>query len=517
MGRQLLALLLLPAASLAQVALEGEVVLRTTGQPLPGVRVTASCGEPHWAATDVTGHFRFPALPTPFPPCTLVLDGPHLLRRDRWVPIRPRDTHVFVRVEMRPQGAIVGKVLDENGWPVEGAAISAAQYRTANGVRELQSVAAARTDDLGAYRLGKLVPGRYYIHVRPPGQVPGGDYLPTWYPAAAAEDASPIDLQEGEETAGIDIHLAREGGVTLSGRVILPTGLQPAQVSFTVYWESFTNNGGGPEFPLAPDGSFVVRHAVPGTYVLTATTSGANRAVAPKYLAVRTIVVAHDNIEGIALNVVETPIRELRGTAVLEGGSRPEQLHIGMHRMLSNFSAAAQVEPDGSFAIPGLWPGRYTLTASAMDGQVTSVRLGDREILNRGLCQGLQQCGEFDFDGTPAPLRVTVAKTGSISGTVTDAGAQPVFGAGLILVPAGGAYEPGPLGLPVQAQTGGNGAFHAIPQLPGVYRVYVVEDPAEAPLTMADPGFLKAQEKAFPPLTVVAGENKPLHLVLPAK
>jgi hypothetical protein len=34
---------------------------------------------------------------------------------------------------------------------------------------------------------------------------------------------------------------------------------------------------------------------------------------------------------------------------------------------------------------------------------------------------------------------------------------------------------------------------------------------------MADPGFLKAQEKAFPPLAVVAGENKPLHLVLPAK
>jgi hypothetical protein len=49
---------------------------------------------------------------------------------------------------------------------------------------------------------------------------------------------------------------------------------------------------------------------------------------------------------------------------------------------------------------------------------------------------------------------------------------------------------------------------------PGAYRVYVVNDPAEADEAMSDAEFLKAEEKAFAPLTVVAGENPALRLVL---
>jgi hypothetical protein len=149
-------------------------------------------------------------------------------------------------------------------------------------------------------------------------------------------------------------------------------------------------------------------------------------------------------------------------------------------------------------------------------GQATSIRFGDREI-DRILCGGGNQCGEFDFDGTPAPLRVTFAKTVRISGTVTDSGAHPVFGAGVILVPAGAVYGPGPSGSLFQAQTSDNGAFTAMPLLPGIYKVYVVDSAADAEQTMADPDFLKSQERAFPPLKVLAGENAPLKLVLPPK
>ena len=518
MGRQLLALLLLSTASLAQIAVEGDVVLKTTGKPLPGVRVAASCPELHWAATDVTGHFSFPVLPASLPACRLALDGPRLLPRHQWVPIHPHDTHISVSVEMRPQAAIVGKVLDENGWPVEGATLNAAQYRTASGLRELQSVASVRADDRGEFRFGKLVPGRYYIYIRPPGVFPGGDYLPIWYPAAAAADARPIDLKEGEEVTGMDIHLARGGGVEVSGRVTLPDGFQPSQGHLTVAWENFATTTGGAPTPIAPDGTFILRHVAPGTYLLTATTSyPVDSAVMPRYLAARTIMVSRDNIDGITLNVVPTPIRDLRGSVVFEGGT-PDQVHIGMSRLLSRFGERAQEEPDGSFVIPGLWPGRYRLSAGAVGGQVTSVRLGDQEILNRVLCGGGQGCGEFDFDGTPAPLRVTVARTVRISGTVTGDGALPVFGAGLIFLPPGRVYEPGPSGsLVVQAQTDEKGSFTATPLLPGVYRVYVVDDLADAEQIMADPDSLKSQEKAFPPLKVVAGENPPLKLVLPAK
>jgi len=515
MGRQLLAILLLSTASLAQVAVEGEVVLRATGQPLPGVRVAAACPEIHWAATDVTGHFRFPALPASPPVCGLSLDGPRLLQRHQWVPVHPQDTLLSVHVAMRPQAAIAGKVLDENGWPIDGAILTAAQYRSADGVRELQPVELVRTDDRGEYRIGKLPPGRYYIHVRSLD----GDYLATWYPAAAEEDASPIDLKEGEEATGIDLHLARGGGVAVSGRVIPPDGF--AQGYLTVSWENLGTLTGGSLVPIAPDGTFIVRHVAPGKCLFTATTSyPVDSGATPRYLATRTILVPRnnrDNIDGITLNVIETPIRELRGTVEFEGGGRADQLHISLIRLPSGFSARAQVGLDGSFVIPSLWPGRYRFSASVVGGQVTSIKFGGQEIPDRVLCGGGQQCGEFDFDGTQAPLRVTVAKTARISGTVADAGAHPVYGAGLIFVPLGRAYEPGPLRNLVQAQTGENGAFAARPLLPGVYRVYVVEDAVDAQQTMADPDFLKSQEKAFPPLKVVAGENAPLKLVLRSK
>src|SRR5208283_434382 len=99
MGKVLLSLLLFSVPSVAQIALEGDVALKTTGQPLPGVRVAAACPEIHWTATDVSGHFQFPALPASSL-CGLSLDGPRLLPRQQWITIHPQDTHLAIRVAM---------------------------------------------------------------------------------------------------------------------------------------------------------------------------------------------------------------------------------------------------------------------------------------------------------------------------------------------------------------------------------------------------------------------------------
>src|ERR1017187_9258301 len=170
MRRQLLVFLLFSAAALAEVTIEGDAARKTTGEPLPGVRVAAQCGQTFWAATDAAGHFRFTGLPAAS--CGLSLDGPGLLPRMQRVTINAQDTHITLRVAMTPQAAIAGKVVDENGWPVARPFVTAAQYRTDNGVRQLQRVRTVQANDLGAYRIGKLPPGRYYIRVRPLGGVP---------------------------------------------------------------------------------------------------------------------------------------------------------------------------------------------------------------------------------------------------------------------------------------------------------------------------------------------------------
>jgi hypothetical protein len=514
MGRQLLALLLFSTASSAQVAVEGDVALRTTGQPLSGVRVLGNCPpETRLAATDPAGHFQFLGLPAG---CVLTLDGPGLLQRGARIPLQPEGSNVSVHVAMRPQAVIAGKVLDENGWPVKGT-ITLAQYAAAGRLRQLLRVTSVQTDDLGAYRFGKLALGRYYIHIRPEGYLSGGDYLPAWYGSAAAEDAMPIDLKEGEEAGGIDVHLARGGGVEVRGCVTMPDGFQPSQARLTVAWEILNTTSGGALIPAGRDGSFIVRHVAPGKYIVTATTTDfVDGAVLPQYLAARTVVVSRENVSGIALNVVPPPVRDLPGTVVFEGGDLAH-LVISMQARtpLSRFSARAKVNPDGSFVIPGAWPGPCRLQAMAPDGQVTSIRYGDQEVLNT-VGAGPGPFAEFDFDGTPLPLRVTVTKAARIPGTVTGAAGQPIVGAALVLVPVGGVYEPDPY-TRVQGQTREGGAFTVFRLLPGSYRVYVVEDGQDLKQSMADPGFLRSQEKAFPPLQVAAGDNPPLNLVMPSK
>ncbi len=507
MRNEWLALLLLSASAPAQVTIEGTAVRKTTGKPLPGIGVTTSCGPNSEVATDSAGRFRFAGVPVGN--CVLAFNGPGWLRRIEWITVKPEDTRIALRVPITPQAVIAGRLLDENGWPVSGGRITAAQYRSVYGVRQLQAVRSAPANDRGEYRIGKLPPGRYYIRVRA-----GRDNLPSWYPGVLeVENARAIDLREGQQAAGMDVHLGRSGGVEVRGRVIPPAGVPPGQVHVRFAFEDLGVTSPGPSVPLAPGGSFTLHHVSPGRYILSATTSDIpDNAAPPAFLAWRRIEVAGENIDGITLNVVQTVLRDLKGTVVCDGAVKPEQVQIGLQRrMANNLRLTAKVQPDGSFVIPGVWPGEYHGTVSTPAGQVTSMLLGEREILNR----------DFDFDGTEAPLRVTVSERPvpvGISGTLADAGNRPVAGAAVIFVPEGGAYNPSPPGpVTMPANTDQNGAFSARWLPRGSYRVYVVEDPAEILPAMEDREFLQSQEKAFPPVKIAAGETAPLKLVLPAK
>ncbi len=502
-------LLLFSVAAAAQVTVEGDVVRKSTGEPLAGVRVSGPCGPAVWTATDVTGHFRCTSTPD-FRGKSMAMwfDGPGLLPRRQLVTLDPQGTLIHLRVSMTAQAAIAGRVVDEAGWPIQSI-VTVAQYITDNGNRRLEPVRRVATDDLGAYRMGKLPPGRYYIRVRPSSATPWSDYLPAWYPAAALiADARAIDLREGQEASGMDISVAHGGGVSVRGRVTLPDGYEPAKGYLTMSWEDLGSTTiPGTPVPIGPDGTFTARHVPPGRYTLLATTSNFwDESTPQRYSARRTIEVSGDDIDGIVLNVVQTVVRDLKGSVVCEGGARPDQVRITLARSLSNVRLAARVAPDGSFVIPGVWPGRYRVSALA-GGYAESVQLGGQEILNR----------EFEFDGGDAAMRVTMRPEGtlvSVSGTVMDAKGRPVAGASVVLMAAGTTYVPSPFARQ-PADTDQNGAFTAWRMPPGAYRAYVVKDPAEVDGAMNDAEFLKSQDEAFAPLTVVAGENPALRLVLP--
>jgi hypothetical protein len=512
MRRIAMALFLLCAAAAAQITVEGDVVRNSTGEPIAGVRVAAPCGQSSWTATDAVGHFRCVS-PPDFAGRSMMLtfDAPGFLPRKQLITMDPQTSVYNVRVAMTAQAAISGMVVDEIGWPIR-ATVTAVQYvNMENGGRRMVPVRRVPTDDLGAYRIGKLPPGRYYIRVRPPDVAPWSDYLPAWYPSAALPaDARAIDLREGQEVSGMDIPLTPGGGVSIRGRVILPDGYQPSQGYLSIAWEELgSTTVPGTQAPIAPDGSFTIRHVAPGRYTLLATTSTFwDESVPQRYSALRPVEVGGENIDGIALNVAPTPLRDLRGTVVCEGGVRPEQVHITLGRSFANVRLQAKVAADGSFVIPGVWPGQYRGNAYADGGYASSMQWGGRNISNE----------VFDFDGTEAPLQVTIRPEGSlghISGTVKDAKGGPVSGGSVILVAAGGTYVASPYGSRSPVGTDQHGAFTVSRVPAGVYRAYVVKDPAEVDAAMNDAEFLKQQEKAFPPLTVAAGENAAVRLVLP--
>jgi hypothetical protein len=437
----------------------------------------------------------------------LGVDGPGIVHGGAAAPAA--GTAATVRVQVWPQAVIAGKMLDETGWPVRGT-LKLTRHPTI----ESPQVATTTTNDLGEYRFAKLPPGRYYIYVtQAGGSYSGGVFIPGWYRSNETDSATPIDVAVGQQATNTDLRLSTGGGVELSGRVTMPDGFQPSQANLTMRSDLPGAMAGGSPIRLAADGSFILRHMAPGNYYLSAIVSNTyDTKVAPPYLAERTVKVGWENIAGIALNVVATPVHDIAGTVVFPGG-RPDQVRLSMqHLSPAGGGAMISVAADGSFVMPAQWPGRVVLQAPpTIDGQVVSAELGGQPITDRCPASGgTIWCGEFDFDGAALPLRVNVAKLGSVPITVTDAAGKQVDSASVILLPSGETYDPW---SPFPRAT----ASYAARMLPGTYRPYVIPDSQDANFLMADPAFLQAQEKAHPPIQVVAGDNPPLTLALPAK
>jgi hypothetical protein len=70
-------------------------------------------------------------------------------------------------VKLTPEGIIYGRVEDANGKPIEGLLVRAKRWRVTNGVKQLESVAGARTDDEGQFRIFDLQPRAYDVNFFP--------------------------------------------------------------------------------------------------------------------------------------------------------------------------------------------------------------------------------------------------------------------------------------------------------------------------------------------------------------
>jgi protocatechuate 3,4-dioxygenase beta subunit len=297
-----------------------------------------------------------------------------------------------------PSGVTVsGRVIDETGAPVGGAALSLSPVGSGS------SFEAFSLGD-GSFQLPAVTDGTYRLS----GAAPG-----------FAETALPEEVQvAGQEVRGLTLRLSR--GATLTGKVI---GLDPeelAGVSITALRMdedlSFTQ-------PLLGqtdrEGRYRLSELAAGDWRITAEARG------------RSIQQPLQIAPGVREAVLDFRFPSgytLIGRVTADGAPLARaQVWVSA----SSGSFQTLTGPDGGFQIPNVPPGRYALTATGQEGLGTSKTVevtGDQEV-------------HLDF--TTGGLRVTVLAGGApvANAFVLLRGAVPLFGGGRSRTDAAGSFE----------------------------------------------------------------------------
>ena len=405
------------------------------------------------------------------------------------VVLRDGDKKENRKFRLTPLGSISGRVVDQEGEPVESAGV---MIDTGQG-----SYSSIRdtTDDKGRFRLAGLQPGKYRVkaalstlpvptppEVRTDGTVEVR-YVPTYYGGTTEyKSATRIEVGTGAEVNDVEIRLVRAPMVRISGKVL---GVPPeARVSLAFAQTSGSRGGSG----VKKDGTFEVWHVDPGKYFLLAAWSSAGqRDQTPPV----NIEIGQSNIDHIELRVV--PPSDVSGQVVFEDEQARPQPPSKNQQAPSNQQAqpgsvrgsrlelrtvdpgvfadpaVAEVAADGSFHLTGVRAARYRVMLSWTSAYVKAVTLGSNQVEGNVLNLRNGSAG--------ALVTVLVSSAfGSVSGKVTE-GDNPVADARIALV----RDDFVSLGDVTFASTDTAGAY-TIPNVrPGKYRISVVEENDSAP------------------------------------
>jgi hypothetical protein len=409
-----------------------------------------------------------------------------------------------VVLQMTPQAQISGRVLDSDGEPAAGAHVQAMRPVHRMGRRTIDVITGTPVDGLGEFRLFNLPPGRYYLRAAPRRPEPGstrGDStnpnqaqesnVPTYYPSSAdLMGAVPIDVAAGQNLTGTDIRVARARVVRVTGRVSGSMPDQPDQLLRVLLLPRghpdstmIINSLGG---SIAADGSFEIAGVQPGSYMLLLV----NMRGGLRLFGRQALEVGDRNVDGVGIGIApgfDLPgaVRwneQREGTSAPVGGSNVVLLPVDDFPLAS---VHARVRNDGSFLLPGLSAGRYSVMLSSAPGTyVKSIRLGGREILAEGLDAGQARGGES--------LLITLSSSpGAIGGLARGEDLGPAPAAVITLVPDPRLPKQPHLYRRVMADQ--NGRFEMKDLTPGKYRLYCWED-LEADAE-SDREFLKPFEK----------------------
>lgn len=318
--------------------------------------------------------------------------------------------------------------------------------------------------------------------------------------------ASTLAVKAGEEIPGLEILMRPVPAFTVRGRIYnLVSRLSTAPYTVTLVPSESSQWFSLPErdtLAEAPDGSFVIRDVLPGSYTLIAFWSDEGR----MYHAFQKLEVGNADVDGANLTIAQGT--RLSGQVTWEGAKSLDADFLtvflrGAERSYG-FSQPARVSATGSFALNDISDGRYRLAIAGRgkDCYLKEVRYGAAD----GLADGFNVSR-----GTNASLEVTIGSRGArMQGSVSDRDNRPVRDVWVVLLPVGEPRAEDGLSQKLATDQYGQFLLRGIP--PGEYQLFCwdeVEDGA-----WEDPDFLKAFENQGRKVSLKAADSQTVDIVV---
>jgi protocatechuate 3,4-dioxygenase beta subunit len=477
-----------------------------------------------------------------------------VLDRGVFFPIGEGESKRDMRLEMIPVGSISGRVIDENNKAVGRVAVVALNrmYREDRSVLNLVQI--VNTDENGEYRLFSLVPGTYYVAIRPedpsrrtstwsvfpPGRrgpseqasspvvtkriLPTGETLEETFrfvyfggttdPARAV----PLNLPPGGNLGAVDIPYAagRMKNLHIRGKVIDGTTGNPAAgAAVRLVPRIFSSHLIVPTTTTNAAGEFDLTGAVAGSYQLyflgaqvpprPAAPGTPPPPPPPPLVAMVPIELAEKDVENITvtINLGST----INGRISIDGQEAIGDPGFSRMRVMiepvPSGIAMGQVQTvtpsaDGSVKIENVWPGtfRILMSSSPPNTYVKSMTLGFTDLLNQPIAVPLQTAGTLDI--------VLGTDTAGVSGRVTTERQEPASNVKVALVPNAPLRGRGDLYKSVTTDAAGSFSISSV--APGDYRIFAWEDVEDG--AWRDPEFLRLDETRGRALRVDARKSQ---------
>lgn len=348
-----------------------------------------------------------------------------------------------------PSAVIAGRVFNEDGEPEPDASVIAARETYQEGRKSIKQFKQVTTDDIGAFRLFGLPPGKYFVSAmeEPWGKVVGDKefsggsartgseqgYARTYYPGTIdLARAATINVKEGDEIPGADIALKQVLVHRVRGRVLNQLTQKPGQDVEVLLFSR--NKSSVWDFARttrakSTDGSFEVSNVAPGPYTLIAFYADENERT--MQFGTQRVDVGESDIEGVSVVIG-------RGVTIqgrVDWDGKPSQETDGLLIKATSLESEilpgsrARVGDNQLFALKDLVEGDYQLEASgaSKDCYLKQITLGQTFIKDDIISVS---------KGANPALEITISSRGArVQGSVVDKDGLPAAGVWVVAVP----------------------------------------------------------------------------------